>query len=396
METLQPILRFPGFEGDWISKKLIDISVKIKDGTHFSPKTSTDINDFQYLTSKNVKNGYIDFSNLQYITREDHEKIYKSCDVKIGDVLLTKDGTIGQVCVNYLDYEFSLLSSVAYIRVKEKFNNYFLYHLLVSEIGQNEINKAIAGQALKRITLTKINDFIFNFPSLEEQTRIANFLSSIDEKINLLKEKKELLEEYKKGIMQKIFNQEIRFKPAPNETSGDDNGNDFEDWEEKSLGSLCKITTGKLDANAMVEDGEYRFYTCAKDYFRIDKYAFDTEALLISGNGANVGYIHYYKGKFNAYQRTYILDGFKENIIYIKYFLQMNLPKRIKGEKNDGNTPYIVLSTLSEMEFLIPCFEEQTKIANFLSAIDEKIELVANQIEDTQEYKKGLLQQMFV
>ncbi len=126
------------------------------------------------------------------------------------------------------------------------------------------------------------------------------------------------------------------------------------------------------------------------------KYAFDSEALLISGNGANVGYIHYYKGKFNAYQRTYILDGFKDNIMYVKYYLQMYLPKRIKSEKNDGNTPYIVLSTLSEMDFLIPSYEEQTKIANFLSAIDEKIELVSNQIKDNQEFKKGLLKQMFV
>ena len=79
-----------------------------------------------------------------------------------------------------------------------------------------------------------------------------------------------------------------------------------EDWEVVNLGRTCtQVTTGKLDANAMKESGEYRFYTCAKDYCQIDTYAFDTEALLVSGNGANVGYIHYYKGEFNAYKRTY-------------------------------------------------------------------------------------------
>ena len=82
---------------------------------------------------------------------------------------------------------------------------------------------------------------------------------------------------------------QLRFK-------GDD-GQNFPEWEDTTLGELCSITTGKLDANAMIGNGEYRFYTCAKEYYRIDNYAFDTDALLVSGNGANVGYIHHYKGK---------------------------------------------------------------------------------------------------
>ncbi len=84
------------------------------------------------------------------------------------------------------------------------------------------------------------------------------------------------MEDYKKGLMQKVFSQDIRFPGFRDE------------WEEKSLGEICKITTWKLDANTMVENWKYRFYTCAKDYFKIDDYAFDTEALLVSWNGANV------------------------------------------------------------------------------------------------------------
>src|SRR5690606_33281709 len=92
-----------------------------------------------------------------------------------------------------------------------------------------------------------------------------------------------------------------------------------DDWEVKKLGEVIeKCTTGKLDANAMVENGDYRFYTCAREFYYINEYAFDDEALLISGNGANVGYIHYYKGKFNAYQRTYVLLGFKINALFLK------------------------------------------------------------------------------
>ncbi|MBW5390506.1 restriction endonuclease subunit S, partial [Brachyspira hampsonii] len=91
-----------------------------------------------------------------------------------------------------------------------------------------------------------------------------------------------------------------------------------DEWKIKKLSEISRsIKTGKLDANAMEENGQYRFYTCAREYYRINEYAFDGEALLISGNGAYVGYVHYYKGKFNAYQRTYVLMDFEEDIKYI-------------------------------------------------------------------------------
>ena len=190
--------------GEWEEKKLSEICLKIKDGTHFSPKTF-EVGEYKYLTSKNVKNGYLDFSNLEFVSTDDHKKIYSSCDVKFGDVLLTKDGTIGQCCVNTLTEEFSLLSSVAFLRLKSEFNNYFLYHILLSDLGQKEINGAIAGQALKRITLTKINDFKFMFPCLEEQTKIANFLSAIDQKIDVVVQQIEQAKQWKKGLLQQMF-----------------------------------------------------------------------------------------------------------------------------------------------------------------------------------------------
>ncbi len=125
-------------------------------------------------------------------------------------------------------------------------------------------------------------------------------------------------------------------------------------WQRVRLGDICEITTGSLDANEMVHYGKYRFYTCAKEYYFIDKYAFDIEAILISGNGAYVGYVHYYKGKFNAYQRTYVLDNFSEHIIFVKYFLAMFLQSHIQTNRNEGNTPYIVMATLKDFEIPLP------------------------------------------
>jgi len=104
----------------------------------------------------------------------------------------------------------------------------------------------------------------------------------------------------------------------------------------------------------------------------------------------------HYKGKFNAYQRTYVLDELKEHIMYIKYFLDKSLKKRITQEKNEGNTPYIVLGTLRDMKINLPSLPEQEKIANFLSSLDTKIEFLEREIEKNKEFKKGLLQHMFV
>ena len=167
-------------------------------------------------------------------------------------------------------------------------------------------------------------------------------------------------------------------------------------WKtDKLMNLVSSITTGKLDANAMVSNGQYRFYTCAKEYYFIDKYAFDDEALLISGNGEYVGYIHYYKGKFNAYQRVYVLTGFKIDVKYLQNYLNRYLPIRINKEVSQNNIPYIRLSTLSKMDIKYPESKlEQTAIANILSKVDEAIAAVQSSIAAAERLKKSLLQNL--
>lgn len=165
------------------------------------------------------------------------------------------------------------------------------------------------------------------------------------------------------------------------------------DWEEVTLSSLIKtITTGKLDANNMVRNGKYRFYTCAKDYYYINNYAFDGEALLISGNGEYVGYVHYYKGKFNAYQRTYVLMNFSCNSIFLKYYLDYFLEAQIKNEMKNGNTPYIVKSTLEDFSVYIPTLLEQKAIAYTLMAFDRHIENLERLIEKKKMIRDGAVE----
>jgi type I restriction enzyme S subunit len=358
-----PALRFPEFGGEWEGKRLGEI------GEIYQPRTisQTDLTEsgFDVYGANGIIGKYSKFNH-------ENSQIAVTCRGNTcGTINFTnpKSWITGNAMVVNLD---------AATTVSKK----FIFYQLVN----TNFSYLITGSGQPQIT-GEIKKHFLKLPSFFEQKKIATFLAAIDEKLQALKKKKALLEQYKKGVMQKIFSQELRFK--------DENGNDFADWKEEKLGKISKITTGKLDANAMVKDGEYRFYTCAKDYFKIDKWAFDTEALLVSGNGANVGYIHYYKGKFNAYQRTYVMDGFSDEIVYVKYFLDHFLSQRIDGEKKEGNTPYIVMSTLSEMNLNLPTLPEQQKIANFLTTIDEKINQQQSQIEKVSHYKKGLLQQMF-
>ena len=145
----------------------------------------------------------------------------------------------------------------------------------------------------------------------------------------------------------------------------------------------------------MEKDGQYPFFTCAKEVYRINTFAFSGEALLISGNGANVGYIHYYNGRFNAYQRTYVLEQFNQDIRCIQYLLVEHLSRRIAIEKNEGNTPYIVLSTLTDMLLRLPSLPEQRKIAALLSLIDERIEVQNAIIKEQEAQKAALLRRLF-
>ena len=246
-----------------------------------------------------------------------------------------------------------------------------------SPIVHNQVRVLANGFKVYGISKDSINKLKIKIPSISEQTKIADFLSLLDKKIELQFKKIEDLKLFKKGLSATIFN-------------------NLEDLKEYKLGEICSITTGKLDANAMVENGKYRFYTCAKEYSFIDKYAFDTEALLISGNGAYVGYIHYYKGKFNAYQRTYVLNNFTQNIQFIKCYLEQNLSKKINSEKKEGNTPYIVLSTLADMTIKTPSKDEQIKIYNIINYCNSKINLEKDKLLKLQELKKGLMQSMFV
>ena len=379
-----PKLRFKEFNDKYNITKVSEI-IDVIDGDRGNnyPKA----NDFYdsefclFLNAGNVtKNGF-NFKNNQFITKEKDKKLRKG-KLLINDIVLTTRGTVGNVAwfnekTPYKNIRIN--SGMVINRIKENGHLLpeYLYSYMKSPVFENQVNKMNYGSAQPQLTVSGINKFNIQYPTINEQKKVSTIMLLLDKKIELQSKKIEDLKLFKKGLTNNIFSNLNVIK-------------------EEKLGNICNITTGKLNANAMVENGQYRFYTCAKDFYYIDKYAFDTEALLISGNGAYVGYIHYYKGKFNAYQRTYVLNQFKSNIQYIKIYLDSFLSQRINSEKKEGNTPYIVLSTLSDMTIKLTDSKSEEIIINYINSINSKIKKEELKLNKLNELKKGLMQNMFV
>lgn len=264
-------------------------------------------------------------------------------------------------------------------------------------------NEIMVGSTQVHITNGAFKEIKIAIPSDEkEQTAIANVLSDVDALISELEKLIAKKQAIKTATMQQLLTGRTRLPQfslgedgMPKGTKPSELGEIPEDWAVDLLGSVCdSFKTGKLDANAMKPDGEYRFYTCAKEYYYIDKYAFDEEALMVSGNGANVGYVHYYKGKFNAYQRTYVLSDFIADVIYLKIYLERKLAERIRVEVNAGNTPYITMDTLTDMPIVLPPKEEQSAIATILSDMDAEIQALEQRLGKTRQIKQGMMQEL--
>ncbi len=137
--------------------------------------------------------------------------------------------------------------------------------------------------------------------------------------------------------------------------------------EMKKIKDLCTISTGKLNANAMVEDGKYEFFTCSKEVFKTNTYSFDGEALLIAGNGY-IGDVKHYNGKFDAYQRTYVLMNFnpKINVRFMYHYFKMNFRDYVQKFQKEGSVPYITLGTLEDYKLPFPPIEVQSEIVRIL------------------------------
>ena len=375
----EPRLRFNGFTDAWEEKVLGEVTEYLSDGTHFSPKSQN--GEYKYITSKNIRNSGLDLSDVSYISAEEHQEIYKRCSVKFGDLLLTKDGaSTGNCCINFLDEEFSLLSSVAVLRPKQKKHNAnFLCQVLQSPIGQNEIKGSMAGQAITRITLEKLRAYKFNFPLYEEQTHLGLFFRRLDSQIAESRAVLEKSRQLKKAMLAKMFpaNGEkipkIRFKGFEGEWKTR-SLRDVLEIERKGKAQYQKLQAGNvpyLDAEFL--NGGVKILTDAVSDV-------DVNDILIIWDGSNAGKV--YTG-FNGVLGS-TLKSYRTNADCSSMFLYQELVRNeeiIFNQYRTPNIPHVIKDFSDKYNFLMPSYTEQTAIGNFFRQLDETIALQTAEVE---------------
>ena len=199
---------------NWVWCRLKDVCLKITDGTHFSP-TNIETGEFKYITAKNIKDSGIDLTKISYVTKEVHQEIYARCNPEYGDILYIKDGaTTGIVTLNDLKEEFSMLSSVALIKLPSNINNRFLMHLMRSPFYYNFTRQDMSGVAITRVTLDKIQKAIFPLPPFAEQNRIVQKLDELMQYCNELEESIKQSESQNEKLLQQVLREALRKEPV--------------------------------------------------------------------------------------------------------------------------------------------------------------------------------------
>ncbi|WP_458103442.1 restriction endonuclease subunit S [Enterococcus faecalis] len=316
--------------------------------------------------------------------------------LEIGDLILTDASEdykgIATPAVIRENTSFDIVAGLHTIALRPKnIDPMFLYYLIKAPTFRKYGYKVGTGMKVFGISSSKVLDFTTYIPKNDETKLVSSFLEKIDYALDLHQRKLEQLKEFKKAYLQVMF-------PVKDERVPKLRFADFEEeWELRKLGDITKISTGKLDANAMVENGKYDFYTSGIKKYRIDVPAFEGPAITIAGNGATVGYMHLADNKFNAYQRTYVLQEFVVDRSFLFSEVGNKLPKKINQEARTGNIPYIVMDMLTELKLSIPQDEaEQSKIGSFFKQIDKTIALHQNKLEQLKDLKTAYLQNMFI
>ncbi|KQC33027.1 hypothetical protein AAU57_06600 [Nonlabens sp. YIK11] len=407
-----PQLRFKEFDGEWERKKFGNISVKVGSGS--TPKGGSEVyqdSGIPFIRSQNVIDGKLILDGI--CISEDINSKMKGSIVKSEDILLNiTGGSIGRSCIVPNDFEIGNVNQhVCIIRLNKNNSPKFIQSFISSYKGQKLILQRQTGSGREGLNFQSIRLFNVFIPSHPEQQKIASFLTAVDKKLQQLTTKKEQLEHYKKGVMQQLFSQQLRFK--------DDDGNDFPDWEKKRFSKYIKLyrgssprpiikyTTTESDGVNWIKIGDtknsnnYRISDVAEKITKKGslKSRFVRKGEIILANSMSFGKSYLLEIEGCIYDGWFVLREYEDflNREYLLHllnseFLQKQYLRLSTGGVVQNISSDIVYSTI----IICPTQKEQQKIATYLSALDAKIETVAGQLLKTQEFKKGLLQRLFV
>ena len=404
---IAPKLRFSEFKDEWKSKKLGEIDEFIN-GLTYSPSDITDDeNKLLVLRSSNIQDSQLAFDDNVFVNLiVEKEKFTQENDI----LICVRNGSRNLIGKNTIVKSLTYKATHgAFMSVFRSPFNSFIVQLFQTDKYYQYIN-ADLGATINSINGSNIKKYKFYFPSEKEQTKIAEFLSAVDDKISQLSRQLELLNQYKKGVMQKIFSQEIRFK--------NDNGEDFGEWEEVKFSDIFieikdkvgnknietySITAGKGFVSQSEKFGRDISGRQNENYIVLD----DNDFSYNKGNSKTYKFGCVYlnnTGQLIAVPNVFISFRAKKNNIahnfYAKLFeyhyLDKYLRQLISSSARMDGLLNISKEGFFEIPLPFPSKPEQEKIAEFLAAIDERIDHTTAQLTHTKQWKKGLLQQMFV
>ena len=391
-----PKLRFKEFSGDWEDKTINDVANIIGGGTPDTTVKEYWNGNIQWFTPTEIKSMYISNSK-----RTISELGLKKSSAKIlpkGSLLLSTRATVGDVgiAVNECTTNQGFQSLI----ITKNNNNIFIYNWILN--NKIEFLKKSSGSTFLEISKKEIEKIKIITPSKQEQEKIASFLTSVDTKIEQLTKKETLLKEYKKGVMQKIFNQEIRFVS--------DDGSEFGDWEKRKIGEIFKfkqgVQCGVENQFLQQSNGQIRFIrivdvTSDEEPIRYienpgsEHQIMEDDLFMVRYGAAGVVGYGYSGVLANNLFRFLPINSLKiKNKFY--FFLFNYMKHKFEQLAGSSTMPALNFKSLNTLTIIQPSLKEQTKIANFLSSIDTKIEQTRKQLEQTKEFKKALLQKMFV
>jgi len=381
-----PRLRFPEFKDDWGKHNLGEIA-------SFSKGKGISKADI-------IEGGAIEcirYGELYTIYGETISNVRSRTNIDVSNLVFSEGNDViipasGETKIDIATASCVLRKGIALGGdlniIKTKNNGVFLSYYLNSK-KKLKIARLAQGVSVVHLYSSQLSQLELNLPDLPEQQKIATFLTAADDKLQALKKKKALLEQYKKGVMQKLFSQELRFK--------DENGGDFPEWSNEILGNCLDY---KQPTNYLVSSTEYS-----------DNHSIP---VVTAGKTFILGYTNETTGIFNTGLPVIIFDDFTTASQFVDFpFKAKSSAMKILTAKLNTSIKFMYealqminyekgahgrhwISVFAKMEILIPSFDEQIKIASFLSKIDEKINQVAEQIAQTATWKKGLLQKMFI
>ncbi|WP_368862951.1 restriction endonuclease subunit S [Staphylococcus hominis] len=357
-----PELRFPEFDGEWEEKQLSTI---LEIGTGKSKVQSNENGKYNILGSTGI-------------IGKSHTYDYE------GDFILT--ARVGH-------YAGKLYKHAGKVNISD--NTIYLYNFINKNFIYESLNvfkleKLVFGSGQPLIKASDLKKLKIRVPVSKEQKKIGTFFSKLDRQIELEEEKLELLEQQKRGYMQQIFSQDLRFK--------DENGDDYVAWKETTIKEIAEIKTGSKDTKDAREDGNYNFYVRSPIIHKINSYSYDGEAILTVGDGVGVGKVfHYVNGKFDYHQRVYKISDFKNYYgLLLYYYFSKNFLKEARKYNAKTSVDSVRKDMIANMKVPMPIMEEQQKIGMFLKKLESRIDYQNSKINLLNQRKRGFLQKMFV